>query len=716
MPDPGRLIQQVRAYRGDDDLQLIRKALDLAATAHAGQLRASGHPYLKHPLEVAEILAQLRMDEPTIVAALLHDTIEDTHLTRAELVREFGEEIAHLVDGVTKIDQLRLVGREQAQAENFRKMLLSMARDVRVILIKLADRLNNMRTLEPLKEEKQRRIATETQEIYAPIANRLGLGWIKVELEDLCLRYLKPEVYFSLVTQLDAGRKERDRYLQQVGDQVVKEVGKVEIPLRVEGRSKHIYSIYRKMTAQNLALDQLYDLSGVRIITDTTMHCYALLGIIHSLWQPIPGKFKDYIAVPKTNGYQSLHTTVVCEGRQRVEFQVRTEEMDQVAEVGIAAHWKYKEGGPIDPAGDQVFRWLRQILEWQQQVSDGRQFLDALKVDLFSDSVFVYTRTGELLEMARGSTVLDFAFAIHTELGLSCIGANVDGKLSPSEFVLKSGQTVHILTSPDQRPSRSWITFLKTSRARSAVKQWIRGEERHRATEVGRKVLVREIRRQGQRPETVLANMAPVLEALEIADEDALFAEVGHGKRSIGDVLTHLLPGVRVRPSFKDRVMMRLNRQDGVVNVTGEGVMVRLAECCGPIPGEEIVGFVKRGKGLVIHSVDCMRVDAFEDDPELQVEVRWDANPSRPHAVALRVVTTDRPGILGAVSSAIADAKANITEARVRTLADRKARFLLTVEVDHTAHLARVIRRMERLKDVLEVSRVAVDERRAGTR
>ncbi len=645
MPKPAQLIQMVKSYRPDADVELISKAVSLSAEAHAGQRRASGHPYLKHPMEVAEILTHLRMDVPTIVAALLHDTLEDTHFTRKQIENEFGEEVAHLVDGVTKIDQLRLVSREEAQAENFRKMLLSMAKDIRVILIKLADRLHNMRTLAPLADEKRRRIARETEEIYAPIAHRLGLGWIKVELEDLCFRYLKPEVYFSLVKQVAAGKKVRDKYLDEVRAIVKTEVGRVDIPAEVVGRSKHIHSIYQKMVSQNLSLDQLYDLSGIRIITDTKMHCYALLGIIHSVWQPIPGKFKDYVAVPKSNGYQSLHTTVVCEKGNRVEFQIRSEEMHRVAEEGIAAHWKYKEGGRIDPTDDEGFRWLKQMLEWQNQIADGKQFLDAVKVDLFSDSVFVYTRNGELLELPRGSTVLDFAFAIHTELGFQCVGASVDGKLVSPKHVLHSGQSVEVLTSEDQHPSREWIKYLRTARARSAVKHWIKGEEKRRAVEVGRKVVAREIRRQGHSAEQVLGNLKPALTALDVADGDVLFSEVGYGKRSIGEVLAHLLPNVRVRPSFKERVMMRLNKKDGAVAIRGEGVMVHLAKCCGPIPGDAIVGYMQRGKGLVIHQSDCDQIDSLDHDPELLVEVTWDTNPVRPHAVPRASGQQDRPGV-----------------------------------------------------------------------
>jgi guanosine-3',5'-bis(diphosphate) 3'-pyrophosphohydrolase len=706
---PTQIIDNVKAYRPDADTDLIREAFALSAEAHAGQRRLGGGPYLKHPLAVAEILTRLRMDVPTIVAALLHDTVEDSALTRESIAARFGEEIGYLVDGVTKIDRLRLVNREEAQAENFRKMLVSMSRDIRVILIKLADRLHNMRTLAPLPDEKRRRIARETQEIYAPIANRLGLGWMKVELEDLCLRYLKPEVYFSLVKQVAAGKKVRDKYIDEVRAIVEREMARVHIPARTEGRSKHIHSIYQKMVAQNLSVDQLYDLSGIRIVTDTKMHCYALLGIIHSLWQPIPGKFKDYVAVPKSNGYQSLHTTVVCEHGKRVEFQIRTEEMHRVAEEGIAAHWKYKEGGRIDPSGDEAFRWLRQMLEWQQQISDGRQFLDAVKVDLFSESVFVYTRGGELLEMPRGSTVLDFAFAIHTELGRQCVGASVDGKLLGPEHVLKSGQTVEVFTSPEQHPAREWLRYLRTSRARSAVKHWLRGEERRRTIDVGEKVLAREIRRQGHSAEQVLKRLDKALEDLGVADAETLYSEVGYGKRSIGEVLALLLPEARVRPSFRDRVMTRLAQRDGAVVIQGEGVMVHLAECCGPIPGDPIVGYVKRGEGLVIHVADCGRVDALGHDPELMVEVKWDPHPARPVAVPVRVLTRDRTGILGEVSSAIAEARANISHAQIRTTGDQKATFNLTLEVDHARHLERVIRRVERLKDVLEVQRVRHD-------
>src|SRR5512146_2228988 len=530
--DIDQLLDRVKSYNADADLGILRKAYDFSAKAHKGQLRRSGEPYVQHPVAVAGVLALLKTDVAAVVAGLLHDTLEDTVATADELEREFGKEVVHLVDGVTKIGKITFRSSEEKQAENFRKMVLSMADDIRVVLIKLADRLHNMRTLEHLSAAKRQAIAQETLEIYAPLANRLGIGWIKNELEDLCLKHLKPDVYEVLRTRVAKRDEDRQQYIQEVVELVNRAMQENGLPGQVYGRPKHLYGIYQKMNKQSISFEEVYDLTALRIVTDTKMNCYALVGVIHSLWRPVPGRFKDYIAIPKSNLYQSLHTTVVGPKGEHVEFQIRTEETHRVAEYGTAAHWKYKAQDRVADRDSKAFGWLHQFVEWHRDLPDNRQFMDSVKLDLFHDVVYVFTPKGIVKELPRGSTPVDFAFAIHTEVGDHCVGAKVNGKIVPLKHQLESGDTIEILTSQTQTPHKDWLKFVRTSRAKTKIKHWIKDEEQKRSIEIGRRLLESEFRRHGMAP----AQMLKSAELLEVARHsgfdttDELIAAVGFGR------------------------------------------------------------------------------------------------------------------------------------------------------------------------------------------
>src|SRR5262245_17830506 len=559
--DLDQLLDRIRGYAGDADLGLVRKAYEYSANAHKGQLRRSGEPYLQHPIAVAGVLTSLRADVTAIVAALLHDTLEDTVAMPDELEREFGKDVVHLVDGVTKIGKITFRSYEEKQAENFRKMVLSMADDIRVVLIKLADRLHNMRTLEHLSAAKRQEIAQETLEIYAPLANRLGIGWVKNELEDLCLKHLKPDIYETLRIRVAKRDEDRQQYIDEVRQFVKKAMLENGLAGQVYGRPKHLYGIYQKMNKQSITFEEVYDLTALRIVTDTKMNCYAVLGVIHSVWRPVPGRFKDYIAIPKSNLYQSLHTTVVGPKGEHVEFQIRTEEMHRIAEQGIAAHWKYKEHGRIDDKDGKVFSWLRQFVEWHQDLTDNRQFMDTVKLDLFHDVVYVFTPKGTVKEMPLGATPVDFAYAIHTEVGDHCVGAKVNGKIVPLKHQLTSGDTVEILTAPTQVPHKDWLKFVRTSRAKTKIKHWLKGEEQKRSIEIGRRLLEREFRRHELPP----AQMFKSDRLLQVAREtgcdttDELAAAVGYGRVSTAQVINRLIPrpeGERP-PAEDERVELR---------------------------------------------------------------------------------------------------------------------------------------------------------------
>jgi GTP pyrophosphokinase len=712
--DIDQLLDRLQAYQPDADLDMVRKAYVFSAKAHEGQTRRSGEPYVKHPVAVAGVLTSLKTDVTAIVAGLLHDTLEDTVATADELQREFGKEVVHLVDGVTKIGKITFRSSEERQAENFRKMVLSMADDIRVVIIKLADRLHNMRTLEHLKESKRQEIAQETLEIYAPLANRIGIGWVKNELEDLCLKHLKPDAYETLRVSVAKRDEDRQQYIQEVQALVEKALAENGLAGAVYGRPKHLYGIYQKMKKQSISFGEVYDLTALRIITDTKMNCYALLGVIHSLWRPLPGRFKDYIAIPKSNLYQSLHTTVVGPKGEHVEFQIRTEEMHRVAEYGIAAHWKYKEQGRVQDKDSKAFGWLRQFIEWQTDLPDNRQFMDSVKLELFHDVVYVFTPKGIVKELPKGATPVDFAYAIHTEVGDHCVGAKVNGKIVPLRHEVTSGDTIEILTSSNQTPHRDWLKFVRTSRAKTKIKHWIKIEEQKRSLEIGWRLLEAEIRRHGLPPSQVFKSDAllDVAKQEGYATVDELAAAVGFGHVATAQVVGRLVAptsagtSTHAEPVSVPKVVGTRGEGPGVQVKGGRDLLMQLSRCCNPVPGDKILGYITRGRGLTIHSVGCPNLEALDYDRERLVVVEWDTATSSQHAVKIAVIAEDRTGVLANVSSAIAECDANISRAEIMTREDRKAELDFVVEIADTSHLSRVLKAVERVEGVITARRL----------
>jgi guanosine-3',5'-bis(diphosphate) 3'-pyrophosphohydrolase len=709
--DLDQLISRVQSYNPNADVELVRRAYAFSEKAHAGQTRRSGEPYLQHPLAVAGVLTALRSDVTAVAAGLLHDTLEDTLATPDELEKEFGKDVVHLVDGVTKIGKIPFRNYEEKQAENFRKMVLSMADDIRVVLIKLADRLHNMRTLEHLPETRRKQIAQETLEIYAPLANRLGIGWMKNELEDLCLKALKPDAFAELKMRVAKRDEERQQYIKDIIPLVQQALAEAGLKGEVQGRPKHLYGIFQKMERQTVSFDEVYDLTAIRIITDTKMNCYAALGLIHSLWRPVPGRFKDYIAIPKSNLYQSLHTTVIGPKGERVEFQIRTEEMHRIAEYGIAAHWKYKEHGTIDNQEGKAFSWLRQFVEWHQDLTDNRQFMDSVKLDLFHDVVYVFTPKGLVKEMPLGSTPVDFAYAIHTEIGDHCVGAKANGKIVPLKHQLKSGDTVEILTSSTQVPHKDWLKFVRTSRAKTKIKHWLKAEQQKRSVEVGRRLLEREFKRQDLAPAQMLKSDRLLAAGKKSGFDnlDDLAAAVGFGRVAASEVASWLLePSAETAPAVPatERTSGAKDEEKGVKVKGGRDLLMQLSRCCNPVPGDRIMGYITRGRGLTIHAVGCPNLDALDYDRERLVEVEWDFTAPSTHPVKVSIVAVDKPGVLANVSSSISGAEANITRAEIATGEDRKAILDFVVEVQDTAHLDRVLKAIEKVEGVITARRV----------
>jgi GTP pyrophosphokinase len=708
--DGQELLTKVLAYNPNADKELIERAYHFAAKSHAGQTRVSGMPYLSHPIGVAMILADLRMDSVTICSSLLHDTVEDCRVTVPQLRDEFGEEIALIVDGVTKLGRVEFSRKEERQAETFRKMLLAMAKDIRVIMVKLGDRLHNMRTLEYLAEAKQIRIAQETLDIYAPLANRLGIHWVKSELEDNAFKYLNPEAYQSLKEQIAARREEREQYIVQIKERVSQELERAGIMTRVVGRPKHFYSIYQKMLRQNIGFDEVYDVIGLRIITDCVRNCYAALGTLHSLWKPVPGRFKDFIALPKPNMYQSLHTTLMGPQGERVEFQIRTEDMHKIAEQGIAAHWRYKEGAKGDEKVTEKFTWLRQLLDWQQDMKDARDFMETLKIDLFPEEVYVFTPRGDVKSFPRGATPIDFAYSIHTEIGHKCVGAKVNNRMVPLRYQLRNGDAVEILTNPNHLPSKDWLKVVKTSRARAKIRAWIKAAEKERSIALGKELLEREIQKYGMNPASVLKSeeMTEVAKRFSLNTPIDLMAEIGFGKISVSQVLTKLLPKEvlesRQKPAKADHKPSTTPEVGGVKIGGVEDIMTRYAHCCNPVPGDDIVGFITIGRGVSIHTADCARIDEFT--PERLIDVEWDVKQVIPHPVGISVVTVDRPGMLAKISAAIALCEVNIREATVTTTDEQRAFLRFVIDINDLNHLQQVIKTIRQVKEVISVERV----------
>ena len=717
LTDIEQLMEQVVAYHPDADTSLIRRAFEYSVKAHEGQLRQTGEPYVQHPLAVAGILTFLKLDVQAIVAGLLHDTLEDTVATQEELAEQFGGDVARLVDGVTKIGKIPFESYEEKQAENFRKMVLSMADDIRVVFIKLADRLHNMQTLEGLSDEKRKKISQETMEIYAPLANRLGMSWIKQELEDLCFQYLQPEACSLLKLRLAKKDDDREAFIHsliQIAQEALTEAG---LSGQIDGRPKHLYSIYQKMERRSVSFDEIYDLTAIRVVTDSKMNCYAVLGLIHSIWPPVPGRVKDYVATPRSNLYQSLHTTVVGPQGEYVEFQIRTAEMHRINEYGVAAHWLYKEPGKAKGGDEEVFGWLRQFVEWHKDLSDNRQFMDSVKLDLFHDVVFVFTPKGEVREVPVGSTSLDLAYAIHTEIGDQCVGAKVNGKLVPLRYQLHSGDMVEILTSSAQVPHRGWLKFVRTSKAKTKIKHWFKVEEQKRALELGRHLLEQEFQRHQHLAELSLKSERLVSMAKGRGCEtvDELIRMVGFGRLSPDQIVESFkeeLEGLsHQNVSQQELVVSPLKSpglfREGPVKFGGtKNVLMQLSKCCKPVPGEPIRGYITRGRGLTIHAVDCPNFQSLEWEHSRLVKVEWDGDVDGSHSVDVSVLTLDRPGVLAKVSSGISQCKANITKAEISTREDQKAVLDFVIEVKNTAHLELILQEIQRVDGILSAKRV----------
>jgi GTP pyrophosphokinase len=706
---PRPLARALEGYADRLDVDRIREAHEMASEAHAGQQRASGEAFVQHTQEVATILAGLRLDTDTLAAALLHDTVEDTAVTLAELKERFGPTVADLVDGVTKIGKVRFRSHTEQQVENYRKLLLSMAEDARVILIKLADRLHNMRTLEHLPAGKQRRIALETREIYAPLAHRLGIASIKWELEDLAFKHLETEAYDDLRRKVQKRRKERERQIIEMRVPLEEALEEAGIPAEVTGRPKHLWSIYKKIRHRNVPYEQIYDLMAVRIITDSVQNCYGALGVIHSRWTPIQERFHDYVATPKSNMYRSLHTTVFGASGRRYEIQIRTEEMHRTAEYGIAAHWRYKEGAGGDrDEVDEALTWFRQVLEWQQDTEEPEEFMEFLKMDLFQGEIFVFTPLGDVKQLPTGATPIDFAFAVHTEIGLHCAGAKVNGRIAPLSRELKSGDTVEIMTNSRQWPNRDWLAFVKTSRARGKIRQWIRKQEFDSAAELGREFLERELKKAhlDQPGESELAEAA---QALGYADFEHVEAALGRGDVGPTAVLKQLFPDrdpssePRSRPSALQRLAEKLVRTNKGVRIQGmENLMVRYSQCCQPVPGDPVIGYVTRGRGVSIHRKDCPNI--LNLDRERRMEIEWSAEKGDRFLVRLYLRGTDRRGLLSDVARAITDTATNIQHADMRSV-DGGMNAEFVVEVQDLGHLRKVMKGVGRVKGVLSVER-----------
>lgn len=702
--------------------QLVEKAYHFAEEAHQGQLRNSGEDYIQHPLEVAKILLELEMDEATIAAALLHDVVEDTHYTLEDIEREFDPQIALLVDGVTKLGRLEYKSKMEQQVENLRKMFLAMAKDIRVILIKLADRLHNMRTLKYHSPQKQKEIAQETIEIFAPLANRLGIFRIKWELEDLAFRYLKPQEYYDLSEGIALKRKEREEQINEVIVQLRQRLGEVGIHAEIAGRPKHFYSIYRKMLTQHKELSEIYDLTAVRVIVDSVNDCYGALGIIHTMWKPLPGRFKDYIAMPKPNMYQSLHTTLVGAHGEPFEIQIRTWEMHRTAEYGIAAHWKYKEGEkPVAGSFDQKLSWLRQLLEWQHDSRDAGEFMESLKIDLFADTVFVFTPKGDVVELPAGSCPIDFAYRVHTDVGHRCIGAKINSRIVPLETKLANGDIVEILTSKQGNgPSRDWLSFVKTSQAKNRIRQWFRKEKREENVARGREGLDREIRKLGLDPEIILKPEAlqSIAKAYNFSSVDDLYAVMGDGAVTINKVLMRLKEDLSKEEKEKLQ-LAALQQGEGKpssaygkasqgVRVKGvDNVLIRFSRCCNPLPGDDIVGYITRGRGVSIHRRECDNVRFHSpEEQDRMVEVMWDSEIDSIYPVDVEIFGIDRSRLVTDVMNAVLDTRTHILGINARVSKDKMAHIQLSIEIRNLGHLYNVMQKIRRVKDVTSVERV----------
>ncbi|MDR2891486.1 MAG: bifunctional (p)ppGpp synthetase/guanosine-3',5'-bis(diphosphate) 3'-pyrophosphohydrolase [Deltaproteobacteria bacterium] len=732
------ILDKVQSYRPDSDVESIRKAYVFAAANHAGQVRLSGEPYLSHPLAVADTLADLRLDDASIIVGLLHDTVEDTHATLEEIEEMFGPEVAEIVDGVTKISQIKFDSKEEQQAENIRKMILAMSEDIRVLIVKLADRMHNMRTLDFQKPEKQQRIAKETMDIYAPLANRIGLHRVKMELEDLSFKYIKPDAYDQIATWLNRHRQSDISYIADVRCSIGEMLRENEITGVVKGRIKHIYSIFRKMTAQSVSLDEMHDIIAFRVIVAELKDCYAVLGLVHAKWRPVPGRFKDYISMPKGNMYQSLHTTVAGPRGERMEIQIRTEEMDRLAENGLASHWLYKEGSRVKAKDVRQFNWLREMLDWQKVENDSKEFLRTLRFDLFKDEIYVFTPNGEVKVLPENATAVDFAYQVHSKVGDHCAGAKVNSKLVPLPTPLKSGDYVEIITNQNRHPSRDWLKYVKTAKARSRIQHYIRTEERERTVTLGRDILEKQGRRFGVNFQKAIKEIDEQKLAAEfnLKTLDDLYSAVGYSHVQVQRVLralqTMLGPDkldTQGKPdkTEKDGLLQQQQRHTpestvreaekreeqrkaDSISITGGGddILLRFAKCCNPVPGDHIIGYISRGRGITVHTADCPTIIAAE--PERLLSINWDGQREDPFPTRIHILAKNVKGLLHMVSGVLMDENINIDSGTMRSNVDGRSEINLVVEVRDTVQLYQVMSKLRHIKEVLEVVRSVAPE------
>jgi GTP pyrophosphokinase len=715
------LLEKVRAYSSESDVELLRRAYVFSALEHKGQVRHSGEPYLIHPLQVADLLADMKLDVVGVAAGLLHDVVEDTLTTPERIAELFGPEIAHVVEGVTKISAIPFSSSEERQAESFRKMLFAMVDDIRVVLVKLADRLHNMRTLHHLPEERRVKIAQETLDIYAPIANRLGMSKVKNELEELSFKYLEPKAYEALRERVEAKRRTVEPIFADLTRTITAKLEEAQIPvIHIDGRIKRLYSIHLKLRRQKIDLDRVYDFAALRVITESVKDCYATLGIIHQTWSPVPGRIKDFIAMPRPNGYQSLHTSVISDLGFPFEVQIRTEEMHRLAEEGVAAHWKYKEGRVGDHSDERYFQWMRQLLEVQQEIRDPQEFLQNLKIDLYPEEVYIFTPKGEVRSLPRGSTPVDFAYSIHTDVGHHCVGARVNGKMVPLRTRLQNGDIVEIVTQAGHHPSRDWLTYVVTARARGKIRHVLQAEERARSIELGRRLFEKEARRFDLNPKTMLDSQELASFATEYgaAKPEELLLHIGYGKLSARTVLQKAVPGGQLTEKAPDspvvsavkRVLRAGGGTSDKIKVRGiDDLMVFRAKCCNPIRGERITGYITRGKGVSVHAASCPNVLNLMFDPERRIDVEWDTSGADQDAYTVRLTmqVEDRKGMLAEISAKVSDINTNITNMEARTGDDHRARIDMTVEIRDMKHLEKVIKSIKGVQGVFGVERTA---------
>jgi len=707
------ITSQLLSYHPKANIELVEKAYIYSAKVHQGQIRLSGEPYLSHPLEAAYILTQMKMDVVCVVAGLLHDTLEDTDANLDEIRYLFGEETANIVDGVTKISKMQLASHRHRQAENVRKMIFAMSSDIRVILVKLADRMHNMRTLGFQPLEKQRLIAEETLDIYAPLAGRLGINWIKSNLEDLSLYYLEPEIYKNIKLEIAQRQDEREKFVREVKDLLSKKLEEYNIQATIKGRHKHFYSIYKKMIAQDLTVGQVYDILAFRVIVSSIKECYEALGYIHSMWKPIPGRFKDYISVPKPNMYQSLHTTVIGPLGQRMEIQIRTWHMDMVAEEGVAVHWKYKEGSIASKTEEIQFAWLRQLLEWQKDLKDPVEFLETVRMDLFPDEVYVFTPRGDVKQFPKGATPVDFAYSIHSEVGEKCMGARINGKMVPLRYQLRNGDIVEIVTSPKQHPNKDWLEIVKTSRAKTKIRQWLRSQGRDESINLGKNILEKALEQDRLTLPNVIKSgqLSAIAKELSFHSVEDLIAQIGFGEISAKQVIGRLKPKLGIKEEkpagLVKKMLVHLRRAKKKHGIKVEGVsnmLIHFGNCCKPLPGENIIGFITRGRGITIHNQNCRHI--LDADLERLVEVSWEPSKEDIFLARLRVTSVDKKGILADTSAIMTQKNANIVQAEVKTTMDQKGIALFTIEVENYKQLQDIIAAIKKVKNVMVVERL----------